>query len=223
MGEMPLEAKEPPEGARARILDAALDLFGERGFDGTTVRDIAARAKVNVAAVSYHFGGKHKLYRAVAETVTGAIEGRVRSRAARLLGAPPADPAGALAALETLLETVVDVIVGPEEMRRVARFIIREQMHPTDAFDILFGTFSRLHGAACRLFARAAGLDPDAAETRLRVFLLIGQAVFLRIGEAAVLRRMGIERYDDAFLADVKVLLKQNLRAVLADIRERKR
>ena len=54
------------EGTRARILDAALDLFGERGLTGTTVRDIAARAKVNVAAISYHFGGKDELYRAVA-------------------------------------------------------------------------------------------------------------------------------------------------------------
>ena len=38
------------EGARERILEAALDLFGERGLNGATVRDIAARAKVNVAA-----------------------------------------------------------------------------------------------------------------------------------------------------------------------------
>ena len=38
-----------------------------------------------------------------------------------------------------LAETIVDVIVGPPEMRRVARFIIREQMQPTFAFEILFG------------------------------------------------------------------------------------
>ena len=59
-------ADRSAEGTRARILDAALDLFGERGLTGTTVRDIAARAKVNVAAISYHFGGKDELYRAVA-------------------------------------------------------------------------------------------------------------------------------------------------------------
>ena len=214
---------QPPVSAdptRERIREAALDLFGERGLTGTTVRDIAGRAGVNVAAISYHFGGKEKLYRAVAENLVAGIEARVASRAAPILASPPTEPAAALAALETMLETVVDVIVGPQEMRRVARFIIREQMQPTAAFEILFGTFTRLHTVACRLLASAAGLDPEAKETRIRAFLLIGQAVFLRIGEAAVLRRMEIERYDDAFLDQVKVLLKQNVRAIVAGIRE---
>jgi AcrR family transcriptional regulator len=211
------------EPTTARILDAALDLFGERGLTGTTVRDIADRARVNVAAISYHFGGKEMLYRAVAEDVTGGIETRVASRAAHLLRNPPSDPDAALRALETMLETVVDVIVGPEEMRRVARFIIREQMQPTAAFDVLFGTFSRLHGVVCRLLGAAAGLDPEAEETRIRAFLLIGQAVFLRIGEAAVLRRMEIKGYDAAFLERVKELLKQNLRAIVEALREGRR
>jgi AcrR family transcriptional regulator len=214
------KVKKPLDGTRERILDAALDLFGERGFAGTSVRDIAGRAKVNVAAISYHFGGKAELYRAVAQEVIGGIEGRVRSRAPGLIEAPPADPAGALAALEKLIETVVDVIVGPPEMRRVARFVIREQMQPTAAFEVLFGTMSRLHMVGCRLFAAAAGLEPDAPETRLRVFLLLGQAIFLRIAEAAVLRRMEIDHYDEAFLATVKAALKQNLRAIVAAVRE---
>ena len=50
----------------------------------------------------------------------------------------------------------------------------------------------------------AAGLDPEADETRLRVFLMIGQVLFLRIAEAAVLRRLGRERYDAAFLDEAK-------------------
>jgi hypothetical protein len=123
-------------------------------------------------------------------------------------------------ALETLVETVVDVIVGPPEMRRVARFVIREQMQPTAAFEILFGTMSRLHRVACRLFGAAAGLEPEAAETRLRVFLVLGQVIFLRIAEAAVLRRMAIEHYDERFLAEVKRLLRHNLRAIVAAVRE---
>jgi len=212
-----------PEATRERILDAALDLFGERGPTGTTVRDIAARAGVNVAAISYHFGGKDELYRAVAKSITERIEGRVAGRAADLLVSPPKDPAAALTALETLLETVVDVIVGPPEMRRVARFIIREQMQPTAAFEVLFGTFSRMHSVACALFAAAAGLKPEAPETRLRVFLMIGQAIFLRIGEAAVLRRMELTEYDAAFLARVKKLLRQNVRAMVSAARENKR
>ena len=44
--------------ARTRLLHAALELFGKHGFAATSVRDLAASAEVNVAAVNYHFGSK---------------------------------------------------------------------------------------------------------------------------------------------------------------------
>lgn len=205
----------PAAGTRQRILEAALDLFGERGLGGTTVRDIAARAKVNVAAISYHFGGKDELYRAVAGEVIGTIETRVRGRVGHLLSTPPSDPAAALVALEEITSAIVDVIVGPPEMRRVARFIIREQMQPTFAFEILYGVMTRLHGAATQVFSLATGLDPQSDETKLRVFLMIGQVIFLRIAEAAVLRRMQLASYDADFLEEVKTLVRQNVRAMV--------
>lgn len=43
------------------ILNAAEKLFAGKGFDGTSVRDIAKEAKVNVAMISYYFGSKEKL------------------------------------------------------------------------------------------------------------------------------------------------------------------
>jgi AcrR family transcriptional regulator len=209
-----------PERTRARILDAALDLFGERGLTGTTVRDIAGRANVNVAAISYYFGGKDELYKAVAQMVIDGIEARLHRRAAPLLDQPPTDAARALEALQNLFEAVVDAIVGPAEMRRVARFVIREQMQPTAAFDILFGTMSRIHGGACRLLGMATGREPETAETRLRVFTLLGQVLVFRVAEGVVLRRMGVDSYDDSFLTEVKALIRANVRAVVTAARE---
>jgi len=46
---------------REHILIEAEKLFGERGFDGTSVRDIAQSAGVNLAMISYYFGSKEKL------------------------------------------------------------------------------------------------------------------------------------------------------------------
>jgi AcrR family transcriptional regulator len=50
--------------AREKILLAALQLFSKKGFAGTSVRDVASAADVNLAAISYHFGDKAGLYRA---------------------------------------------------------------------------------------------------------------------------------------------------------------
>jgi AcrR family transcriptional regulator len=52
---------------RTRILDVAEELFGERGFDRVSVRDITRQARVNLAAINYHFGGKEELIVAVFE------------------------------------------------------------------------------------------------------------------------------------------------------------
>jgi AcrR family transcriptional regulator len=51
-----------PNGTRDDILDAARRLFGERGFDGTTIRAIAAEARVNPALVHHFFGSKEQVF-----------------------------------------------------------------------------------------------------------------------------------------------------------------
>lgn len=53
------------DGTKTRVLDAAGAVFAEHGFDGATIRDICARAEVNLAAVNYHFGDNERLYKAV--------------------------------------------------------------------------------------------------------------------------------------------------------------
>src|ERR1700727_2646351 len=55
----------PSEVTRDRITKAAERLFAEHGYEGTSVRAIVAKARVNQAAINYHFDGKDGLYRDV--------------------------------------------------------------------------------------------------------------------------------------------------------------
>ncbi|MEW6994500.1 TetR/AcrR family transcriptional regulator [Colwelliaceae bacterium MEBiC 14330] len=48
-----------------KILDAADVLFADKGFNGTSLREITSQANVNLAAVNYHFGSKKELIKAV--------------------------------------------------------------------------------------------------------------------------------------------------------------
>ena len=60
---------------REHILTVAEELFGEHGFDGTSVRDIAQKAGVNLAMISYYFGSKEKLLEALIELRAGYAYG----------------------------------------------------------------------------------------------------------------------------------------------------
>jgi AcrR family transcriptional regulator len=56
---------EVGRSTQRRLIEAAGELFAEKGFKETTVRDISERAGANLAAVNYHFGDKERLYEAV--------------------------------------------------------------------------------------------------------------------------------------------------------------
>ena len=56
------QSTEPAQDTRRRLLEAAIVLFAEKGFDATGIREIATRAQANSAMVQYHFGGKEGLY-----------------------------------------------------------------------------------------------------------------------------------------------------------------
>ncbi len=61
------------------IINTAERLFSVTGFEGTSVRDIAAEAGINVAMISYYFGSKEKLMEAVFEQKTNKIRLKVEN------------------------------------------------------------------------------------------------------------------------------------------------
>ena len=60
------EIKFPQSESKRRLLDAAEQLFADRGFEAVSVRDVTQAAKANVAAVNYHFGSRDGLIALVA-------------------------------------------------------------------------------------------------------------------------------------------------------------
>jgi AcrR family transcriptional regulator len=87
---------------KSKILDAAEKLFGVKGFDSTSLRDITAEANVNLAAVNYHFQSKDALIEAV---IARRIEPVNRRRLEML------DEAGPNPTLEQILRSFLQPVL----------------------------------------------------------------------------------------------------------------
>jgi TetR/AcrR family transcriptional regulator, regulator of cefoperazone and chloramphenicol sensitivity len=105
---------------RPRILSEAMILFAAQGFRNTTIRDLAARAGVNIAAINYHFRSKDDLY---AEVVNNALQ----EYASEIIAAERTTE-GALAdlsGLESFIRGVVTSLIAPAIKREGSQHLIR--------------------------------------------------------------------------------------------------
>ncbi len=87
------EKAEAGSDARERILEAALEAFSQRGFDGSKTREIAVRAEVTLGLLQYYFGSKIDLWKSSVDLAFA----RLRNELLAALGDPtPADVRGRL-------------------------------------------------------------------------------------------------------------------------------
>ena len=209
----PLSARA--EATRAALVRSGLDLFGAKGFEATSTREIAGAAGANIAAIAYHFGGKDGLRTACADFIASTIGDVI----ARAQGAP-ADieslpPAKARDHLARIAETLIDSMVVRAEAGPIVRFVLREMFEPSAAFERLYGAIRPMHGRACAIWARATGAEPESEATRLAVFALIGQIIYFRLARPAVLRRMDWSEIGPDEAAAIKRQVVANLDAAI--------
>lgn len=79
----PTRERRDPEATRRALVEAGGELFAERGYDGVATEEVAVRAGVNKALISYHFRGKRGLYVAVLESTFAEIAARLEAQDAR--------------------------------------------------------------------------------------------------------------------------------------------
>ena len=200
---------------RAALIGAAIRLFGSKGYDATSTREIAAAAGANIASIAYHFGGKEGLRLACAEMVAGRIEGVVGPVLASM--DPGGGPARAQAAFERVIMGVTEFMLGQAEARDIAGFMVREMGIPGPVFDKVYVDFILpVHRKLCSLLGLATGQDPESDLIRLGAFSMAGQVVYFRIGHAIVARRMEWEVAGPAEIERIKAVILGNIRAFIA-------
>ena len=173
-GDTPVDSSA--KGVRERLLEVAEEFFCERGFDGTSVRDLAGAAGCNIASVNYYFGGKEKLYEEVwRRHLISQRNSRVASVDQVMAGGDKTP------SLEELLRSFANGFVGSlvdeRTGRRFIKLMARELVNPhlpSDMFghEVILPTLTVMQEALKQV---CPGLDES--KVPLVVFSLVGQLI----------------------------------------------
>lgn len=198
------------------ILEAAIDQFGRKGFEGASTRAIAAAAGTTMSSITYHFGSKHGLYLAAADHIAQRIAEMQAPTVERMRELADGSREGAIAALLGLFDSFALMMLCAESAPW-ARFILREQQEPTEAFERLYGGVMRRMSEQVVEWLRLARPDLSEREARATAIVMFGQTMILRAGRATVCRVIGVETIDDEVAALLRARLRSNLLAILRE------
>jgi TetR/AcrR family transcriptional regulator, regulator of cefoperazone and chloramphenicol sensitivity len=183
---MPLTTPTKPlrsDGAEARnrLLDAAMRLFAEHGFAKTSTRDIAEAAQVNISSISYYFGDKAGLYRAV------FTDPRSNPDMDPQLFDDPNVPLATV--IKCLLGAMVEPLKTGDLMECCAKLHFREMLEPTGVWlEEIDRVIKPAHTGLVRLLCRHLGVALDTADANTTdddvhrlAFSITGLAVTLMV------------------------------------------
>lgn len=178
--------------ARAALIRAGVQVFGENSLASATTREIAQLAGQNISAIAYYFGNKEGLYFAVAHHICDTLVERLGPLLDEIeaqLHHGNCEPEVCLQLFGRLIGASLST---HQEMLTVTSIVVKEQMHPTQAFDILYeGCLERLHQVGARLIEAYTGEPPGQQETVLRFHALLGQSLAFRFARETIMRRAG--------------------------------
>ncbi|MBN2428292.1 MAG: CerR family C-terminal domain-containing protein [Deltaproteobacteria bacterium] len=215
---------KPKSTAKDRLLEAAVDVFGKYGFEAATTRMIAKKAGVNIASIPYYFNGKEGLYQAAITYIVEKIEakfGTALQNMAELATGENPNREAARSALENLLGGIVSFMVGSPEAPRVARMILREQLDPSAAYDIIYSRVMArvIDSIATLLTVLMENMSPRSA--RIRAMAMMGQVTVFRVGRETMVRMIGLEGYTQEETDEIRRIVLEHTRGTIESLSAR--
>ncbi len=180
--------------ASPAILEAALDLFSERSFDGATTRVIAERAGVTQPLLNYHFAGKEELWRAAVADLFDRLRASMQERISGLRGVDE------ITVAKLMVRHFVEFSAGNPQLHRI---IMQESKQPGPRLDWLVDTHVRpLYEDAIALFDRLAARGELAPIAPAHLYYLLtgaGATVFVMAPECE--RLTGVNPFAPEFVS----------------------
>jgi len=189
----PRAARPSADSTRERILEAAVDLFSEKSFEGATTREIASKAGVTQPLLSYHFRSKDDLWRAAVDRLFEALADTLAERESGLRGVDE---------LTVMRLVVREFIFFSAEHPQVHRIITQECKTDGPRMDWLVERHIRpIYDAATERLSRlvAQGLLPDIPLAHL-YYIITGAGPTMFVLGPECRRLTGVDPTDPAVI-----------------------
>ena len=209
---------------RERIIAVALELFGKRGYEKVSMRDVAARSQVNATVLHYYFEGKRGLYLACVE--------HIHARSRQLLG-DVLDQARQAMATRTSRAALIEIVcliyersaehlLTTPELEIWTRFMgwDNHEKAPIQSRKVLEQRIRRdFMQLMCDLIGRITGKGSDHEDTRIRVLTLGGQLAVFDLAPQRSLDDIGWTTVDEPALKRFKAIIREQTVAALSNAR----
>ncbi len=167
------------EASRARLLQSGLRLFARQGFAKTSTRELAEDAGVNVASISYYFGDKAGLYRAVFFEPLGSPQDDI----ARYIGAE----LSLAQALAGFYAGFLEPLKQGDTARLCMKLHFREMLEPTGLWEEeIANGIKPMHDALLAVLCRHFGVAEADDELRRLAVCIAGLGVHMHVGHDVI-------------------------------------
>mgnify|MGYP002624472581 CR=1 FL=1 len=186
------------ENTKEALIEAATEIFAEKGYEDATLREICAKAGANNAAINYHFRSKRDLYN---ETLKQACSGR--SICDELDGYADATP---VERLKQFIQALVERVFDKSKTAIHTRLMLREMAQPTDATEELVRDLIRPDfDYLMEILDEILPGSESAQQKHLIIFSIIGQCVYYKIATPVVtllVSKKEFRSYNASLLTD---------------------
>lgn len=228
----PMEArpvrKRKPRGSyqngvevRLRILSTALELFGRRGYDGVSMRELAAEAGVHSPVIHYYFDSKEALYQACSAHQTALAKVDLEPLQQRFEN--ELATCGRFSDPHKVLDTLISVKVMSHQYATdevdVRQFFTRDRITGGAGFDDYFATVIAPGVELCvKAVAQILGRSADETEVRIATLGVIGQVSYFFDDPTVALRTLGWDTFGPRQMSQLDKTLRLQRRALLAQL-----
>ena len=167
------EISEAVRSTRQRLIEAAGELFAEKGFKETTVREISECAGANLAAVNYHFGDKEKLHEEVILHILSAIWKEFPINKDMEEASSPEER------LHLFVKNTIRRFIDPERPAWHGILLARERMNPRPSIlPAIHKTIAETIALLSSILQELMGPEAQAEDVELCTNSIMGQIFF---------------------------------------------